>query len=206
MVKSARQTAAHQIEFIFRVDDDDLYAMPDVMDYSDTTVIIGPRTTLSSLWNECQQAASADIFMQCDDEVVFRTDGWDAHVLAAFEQYPDRICFVHGQDGHQVPGSFGTLGFLHRRWVETVGYFTPPYFSSDYGDTWLNDVSNMIGRRVYLSSVFTEHMHPVANKGEWDATHRERLIRGQRDDVYGLYLSMYSQRREDAEKLRAVMQ
>ena len=45
--------------------------------------------------------------------------------------------------------NFLTHGFLHRNWVETVGYFVPPYFSSDFNDTWLNEVADMIGRKIY---------------------------------------------------------
>lgn len=205
MAESARATASSEIEFIFRVDDDDPDAMPARMDYSDTTVLIGSRTTLSQLWNECQLAATADIFMQCDDEVIFRSDGWDQKVMSAFADYPDRIAFVHGQDLHQPAGTFGALGFLHRRWVDTVGYFPPPYFSCDYGDTWLNDVANAIGRRRYLPDVITEHMHPIAGKGVWDVTHTERLMRGTADDTPGLYASLAGKRAEDADKLRTVM-
>lgn len=170
------------------------------------TEVVKPRDMLSQLWNDCAAEAHYEVMMQCDDEVIFRTESWDKLVLEAFDRIPDKIAFVHGQDLHQPAGQFGTLGFLHRRWVDTVGYFTPPYFSCDYGDTWLNDVSNMIGRRVYIPEIITEHMHPVAGKAQWDTTHMERLNRGSRDDVGGLYARLAPKRAEDAQKLRAVMQ
>ena len=206
MVASARETAAGPVEFVFRADVDAPGSVPgEVAAAPDVTVVFGPRVTLSALWNECHAAASGDIFMQCDDEAVFRSAGWDAQVAAAFAAVPDRIAFVHGRDGHQPDGTFGTLGFLHRRWTDAVGYFTPPYFSCDYGDTWLNDVANALGRRVYLPGVVTEHMHPVAGKAGWDVTHLERLSRGSADNVAGLYASLGAERDADVARLRAVM-
>lgn len=205
MVASARDTAAGTVEFVFRTDDDAPLA-PELSAEPGVTEIRGPRIVLSAMWNECYAAASSDICMQGNDDVVFRSSGWDQAVEGAFSRYPDRIVFVHGDDLHQPPGAFGALGFLHQRWIETVGYFTPPYFSCDYGDTWLNDVANMLGRRAYLPNVITEHMHPAAGKAPLDQTHRERLERGSRDNVPGLYASLAAERERDAAKLRAVMQ
>ena len=125
-------------------------------------------------------------------------------MLDVFDGYPDRIVFVHGRDGiHDA--SFGTHGFIHRRWVDTVGYFVPPYFSSDYNDTWLNEVANALGRRVYLPGLYTEHMHPVAGKAPWDATYHERMERHTRDGVDALYVSKRHERLADVERLRAVL-
>ncbi len=205
MMGTARITAAgDDIEFVFYCDEDALLPV-DISLEPGVTVISGPRIVLSATWNECFTYAHGDIVMQGNDDVLFRTPGWDQAVEDAFSQIPDRIAFVHGQDLHQPPGTFGTLGFLHRTWVKAVGYVTPPYFSSDYGDTWLNDVANALDRRVYLPEVITEHMHPAAGKAEWDQTHMERLARGSRDDVAGLYASLAPAREEDVRKLRAVM-
>jgi hypothetical protein len=112
-------------------------------------IVVGPRITLSDMWNKCAEVATGDILMVCGDDVVFRTKGWDSMVKQAFASYPDRILFAHGDDGH-FGSQFGTHGFVHRKWIDAVGYFTPPYFSSDYGDVWLNEVANALGRRVYL--------------------------------------------------------
>ena len=200
LIDSARAMAAGDVEFILRTDED----APLGWEEPGVTEIRGPRGVLSALWNECAAVAAADIFMQAGDDIVFRSEGWDDQVAEAFAQVPDRIVFVHGTDLFQ-PLTFGTHGFVHRRWTEATGYFTPPYFSSDYGDTWLNDVANMIGRRVCLPGVVTEHLHPVTGKASWDATYLERMSRGDRDGVHGLYVSLAGERDSDAAKLRAVM-
>jgi hypothetical protein len=111
---------------------------------------------------------------------------------------------VHGYDGHQ-PKTFGTHGFIHKLWVEAVGYFVPPYFRCDWNDTWLNDVANMIGRRHYVDIV-TEHLHPVWGTRLLDQTDQDRMAAGQADNVDQLYRDKLPEREADAAKLRRIIE
>jgi hypothetical protein len=205
LVRSARETAANptEIEFIFYVDDDDSESAVEA-DHLNATAVRGPRIVLSEMWNRCWNEARYDVAMHCGDDIIFRSRDWDLHVLYAFERHPDKIVLVHGRDGYQDAG-LATHGFMHRRWVETLGYFVPPYFSSDYNDTWLTEIADAVGRRVYLPEVFTEHMHPVVGKGTWDQTHQERLVRHQRDNVEQLYRELLPRRLDDIAKLTAAI-
>lgn len=204
MWESAHATAAHpeQIELVVYRDDDDPTEPPDL---GDATVITGPRIVLSEMWNRCAEQATGEILWHGNDDVLFRSAGWDTAVEAAFAAVPDRIVLVHGRDGFQ-DAALGTLSFLHRRWCDTVGYFLPPYFSSDYNDLWISEVADLLGRRVFLPDVFTEHMHPIIGKGEWDQTHQDRLERGAQDNVGQLYQDLAPQRADDVRKLREAMQ
>ena len=200
---SARQTAQDRVEIVFYVDDDDLGTLAAV-DEVEGVAVIGPRIVLSECWNRCAQAANGQILGHMGDDIVFHTPGWDHIVRGAFEAHEDRICFVHGRDGLQDE-RLGTHGFLHRKWVDAVGYFCPPYFAHDCNDTWLTEVADLIGRRVYLPDLHTEHLHPDAGKAELDDTYREHAEAGQRDNVAELYASLAPERQGDARKLRAVM-
>lgn len=188
-------------ELIFYVDEDDDTKLPLTGD--GFKVIRGPRQTLSNCWNDCAKAATGDILMFCGDDVVFQTKGWDKMVINTFESHPDKFIFVHGNDGHWG-SKFGTHGFVHRKWVDTLGYLLPPYFVSDYGDTWINDVANLIGRRVYLN-FSTQHMHPAWGTAELDQTHRDRIERGDKAKVEQLYAELRPKLLEDVEKLRAAI-
>lgn len=170
------------------------------------TVVSRDRDVLSKCWNDAYDAADpeCDLFMHCGDDIVFRTEDWDLVVEEEFESWPDRLVFVHGRDGIQ-DHVIGTHGFLHRRWVEVVGYFVPPLFSSDYNDLWLTEVADAIGRRRYIPSLYTEHMHPAANKAPIDKTHQERMARHEEDDVDSLYAETIDQRRADVAKLRKAL-
>ena len=212
MMGSAMATATGPLQFVFYVDDDAPESFPDRIPFPSgvqafrytTYVVDGPRIILSEMWNRCYEAATYDILMHCGDDIVFETPGWDKIVLDAFAEYPDHIALVHGTDSDTNFGTFGTHGFIHRRWVETVGYFVPPYFSSDWNDAWLNDVANRINRRRYVP-IMTRHHHPVAGLAEWDQTHRDRLQRHAIDDCDSIYHSKVYERINDAAKLKAVM-
>lgn len=184
---------------IVRLDDDDtsLYLEKENLAY-----ITGPRIVMSEMWNECYRAASGDICWHGGDDVTFRTLGWDEIVRETFP--PDGIAFVHGHDLSPNGDWLGTHGFLRREWVDAVGYFLPPYFSSDYADVWLVDVSDLIGRHVYIPIV-TEHHHPDFGKAVRDQTYYDRVARHKADDMDARYLELGAERESDAEKLRAVM-
>lgn len=207
MIDSVINTANHpsKLEIICRIDTDDI-SRPRYNESKTKKVRIfsGPRDILSKYWNECAAKARGNIFMHAGDDLIFHTQGWDDIIRSTFAGYADHIVFVHGDDGYWGD-KFGTHGFVHRKWVETIGYFVPPYFSSDYNDSWLNDVANIIGRRKFVN-ILTEHMHPAFGKAVWDQTHMERLQRHRDDNVDLLYQDKMNERLLDAEKLRKVMQ
>ena len=165
----------------------------------------GPRKLLSECWNECYQAASGEIVMHCGDDLTFNTPGWDQRVRDEFQKIPDRIGVVFADDLSTNFPDLATHGFLHRRWVETVGYFLPPLFSSDWNDVWISEVAKQIGRFVPMPDVVIEHHHYTFGKAERDRTHAEREERGAADDVVGLFKATATDRAQDALKLRAVM-
>lgn len=188
-----------RVQVVVYIDrDDDTY---DNFDWPDRAVVVaGDRITLSECWNRCHAAATGPIFGHMGDDIVFRTPGWDRMVRDVFASWPDRIVFVHGADGIQND-RLGTHGFLHERWVDTVGYFVPPHFSSDFNDTWLTDVADRIGRRVYVPNLVTEHLHFSVGKAEIDRNTLDRLARHQADRVEELYATLESERVADAAKL-----
>jgi len=202
---SAKETASNcnDIEMIFYIDDDD-YQSIEMYKTLGTNVhaIIDKRGNgnLSEMWNRCYEKASADIVMHCGDDIRFRTIGWDEKVLLAFESYEDKIALVYGIDGVRSD-DLATHGFLHKNWIDTIGYFLPPYFSSDMNDYWLTDCAKGINRLVKIDIV-TEHLHPLAGKHEWDETHQERLARGRRDNVRELFNKLRPKKIEDIEKLK----
>ena len=162
---------------------------------------------LSECWNVCAKAAMlrrSEILMHGGDDIEFQTPGWDQQVRDAFAASDDKILLVQGDDLSPNREALATHGFVHRRWVETVGYFLPPLFSCDWNDVWLTEVADAIGRRVMLPFV-TEHAHYSFDKRERDRTDLEREERGRDDDVVGLFNRTKGDRVRDAEKLRKAM-
>lgn len=204
--QSALETATHpnDIELVLYIDsDDESYDKLELP--GRVTRVRGERIVLSECWNQAYRYSKGDILFHCGDDIVFRTKGWDEVVTSTFDEYPDRIVFLYGDDGGPHV-DFGTHGFISQQWAEAVGYFVPPYFSSDYNDTWLNDVAKLIKRHKRID-IYTEHMHPAFNKAEWDVTHQERLERHRNDKVDDLYRSpeMWAERADNAKKLQEVI-
>lgn len=208
MYRSLVATAVYprQIEVVARLDLDDLSKSEYPWENGvRLTYLPGERTLLSSCWNECYQEASGDILMHCGDDVTFNTPGWDQRVRDEFAKIPDRIGLVYGDDLSTNFPDLATHGFMHRRWVETVGYFLPPLFSSDWNDVWISDVAKRVKRMVPIPDVVIEHHHYTFGKAERDKTHAEREERGARDGVVELYKRTEKNRKQDAAKLKAVM-
>jgi hypothetical protein len=208
MVHSAYANAhdPDQVEIVCYLDEDDPQrdGYTGANDLQRVRFLTGRRIVLSDMWNQCSQAAGGDILMHCGDDIRFRTPDWDTLVTDAHARYPDGIAVVHGEDGTFHDGH-GTHCFLTRRWVETVGYFTPPWFVSDFADTWLNELADTIGRRIFLPDLFTEHLHPEYGLSPRDETLTDRYERHHAERPDLLYAELAPRRVEDAEKLRAAM-
>lgn len=203
MIESVRHTAVGDFEILCYITPDDTSYNDDLWPWP-VRFITGPRLIMSDLWNALLPHAKGEILMQCADDVIFRTPQWDRYVEEAFAVVEDRILLVHGHDCSPNGEKFATLPFVHRRWVDTIGYFTGPGFTADYSDTWPQDVAGMIGRKKYLPVVF-EHVHWMWGKATVDETYQEiHELRG-KDGNDTLYAARLLERQADAEKLRAVM-
>lgn len=209
MWKSAVETAANPdaVEVVFYLDNDDVAGMCGLrlaagVRPQQVRAVIGSRMILSKCWNAAAEIARGDIFMHCGDDIVFRSAGWDSVVAEKMAAFDDRIAFVYGRDGIGDE-RLGTHGFIHREWARVTGYVVPPLFSSDYNDTWLNEVADRVGRKVYTPDIYTEHLHFGARKSALDRTYMERLVRHREDDVEGLWRQTEHLRIADAEKLAA---
>lgn len=209
---SALQKASRpeRIEIVFYLDNDDTLGLSGLalcatQRASQVRALIGNRIVLSQCWNAACEHARGDIFMQCGDDILFRSNDWDVFLIDAFAKVEDRIAFVYGRDG-QYDQLLGTHGFLHRNWVETLGYFVPPIFSSDYNDVWLHEVAVRIQREVFVPEIYTEHLHFKNNKRTLDTTYKERLLRHKQDQVSTIWENTVTERIRDAKKLRAYIE
>lgn len=176
---SAMETADNpkDIEVVVYIDNDD--GAYDGLELPRMTIIRGERIVLSEMWNACYKACKGDYLMHCGDDLVFKSKGWDTEMTQAIDSYPGKIAVVWGDDYDDGTSrhDFGTHCMIHRNWAETVGYFVPPYFVSDYNDTFFNDVGEKLHVRKYLHHVKVEHMHFSRGKADIDRNTQERLDR-----------------------------
>ena len=204
MIESVWLTSSKPIEIILYIDNDDTESAA-MADQLAVKKIIGPRITLSDCWNKCAEIATGDIWQQSNDDVVYRTYGWDIIVENFYSQTSDKIWFTHPYDSGGYYKDFGAHGFVHRRWADVVGFFIAPWFSSDYGDTFLNDCANALNRRKCLP-IIVDHLHFWFGRSECDQTYQERIDRHMKDRPDLLYEKLRPEREAAIEKLRAVME
>lgn len=98
-----------------------------------------------------------------------RTVGWAARLAAAHLFNGPSI--LYGPDGFQnmrLPTWWAMSGEI----VRALGRMVPANVDHLYCDNSILELGKMARCIRYLPSVLVEHMHPVAQKGEWDEGYR----------------------------------
>lgn len=124
---------------------------------------------LSDMWNKLYENCEDEIVMISGDDAVMRSASWDVAIDSVFNQIPDKICLVYGRDGIHDQ-KFAAQFFLHREWIQAAGYIFPKYYTADWADTWVFDVSKILQRAVFVPDIFLEHMHWSVGKSDVDET------------------------------------
>jgi hypothetical protein len=166
MMESALELAAHPALVRFRVrvdaDDADLAAYQGLAARLSPHLLlhVGPRFPVPQLTVEMARACATDLMMLgCSDDIVWRTQHWDALVRETFAHYPDGliVAYTNDQDGRPHPKC--QHFFTTRRWLHVVGeggWSALEHFGIDY---WHEAVAQKVSRLVYLRHVVAEHMH-----------------------------------------------
>lgn len=144
----------NEIEFVIYHDEDDESKYEHIGNFKE---IIGKRSDPHSAANECQKLATGPIYYFGADDFIFQHADWDKKVMDAFEQYPDKILFVY-PNNHWHRSNFGNVGFIHKNWIDTVGYFMRPDLVRR-GDCWINDVARRINRFFYINGFGVQNLN-----------------------------------------------
>lgn len=162
MIESLFATSSLNNSVICRVDQDDDETIQKIrflsLKYPIHPIIMPPYSphNINRSINECVAKSETDIIMYINDDFVFGSDNWDQCVIDAFEEYDDKILLVCGDD--KFNGDTATHGFLHKNWINCLGYALPEFFLGDYADAWITKIAKGINRFVRLDCIF-EHMH-----------------------------------------------
>ena len=142
-------------ELVFRVDDDDIVTRR-ALSYTRHAVVVGPRdggyADLPKFFNQLAQAATGDVLMLGNDDIVFVTPQWAPLVLAAANRHPDGV-FNVGVRTHNE--SHFPLSVVSKAVAERLGFLYDPRIF--WGDIYLRDVMGQLGRQVLLPEVEIRH-------------------------------------------------
>jgi hypothetical protein len=135
-----------------------------------TTIVENHGTRhLSDMYNVLFENSDDDVMVQLGDDTIIRTKGWDTLIENCFLEHKDRLVLVYGRDEIHNE-KFAAHYALHRNWIETVGYASPPYFSADWSDTWTFEIAKEVGRTRFLNDLVIEHLHWTQGKSSIDET------------------------------------
>jgi hypothetical protein len=220
-IESVYQTAANpERVFCWNYIDDDDPRVKAYTDYADrqhdnSCNLISEKDSVSVSWNTLALYATskeltdnvADILVMGNDDLIYRTQGWDTIVEEESNKFPDEIYCMWMED--LINGEkHCAFPIVSRKWYTTVGYFTPGVFNFGYNDTWIFDVAKRVGRTHFIPNAVNEHMHFTAGKSVMDDTY-ERNRTQERGNLYEkdkvIFEDTASKRQADADKLMEVI-
>lgn len=164
-------TCRADTRILCRVDYDDphLEEYRQVMPYH---CYAGPRIGLGASINELAQGFchKYDVLGFMGDDHRPRTVGWDERILSAVALHP--LSVVYGNDLLQGI-NLASQVFMDAQIVQRLGFFNPPGMRHMYIDNFWMTLGLGLGTLQYLEDVVIEHMHPLAQKAQWDVGYRE---------------------------------
>jgi hypothetical protein len=158
-------------------------------DHANVKAAVGPRPgSIGGVYNRCAEQEPADIYIAGADDAIIRTPGWDERILKVTERMPEFIGVV-GCGKMPVESMLPATCAVTRPLIDRMGYFLQPYTPFWWMDTWLFEISVMIGRMFPLELDL--------DFGDWKNT------RGMRDLTYWaqFFDDMRGQRRAIAEAI-----
>jgi len=151
MVDSVLKNPGCNIEIILYLNDDDPLLDQYINNIKNATIIVGPDQSTSYSWNLMAKKASYDILFLIGDDTMVETDNWGPLIIREFDKVPDKILMVAPK-----AGSLGKTKcphfFLHKNWVNALGYYLPPHFYHHYVDHWIRDIAVSLRRYVHLEN------------------------------------------------------
>ena len=221
-IQSVYQTATNpERVFCYNYIDNDDPRQKAYEDYTDkqpnnSTNIIGKPQSVSVSWNVLAESAIDDLDSSIDDEyagetilimgnddLIYRTRGWDTNVEEESKKFPDDIYCMWMED--LINGEkHCAFPIVSKKWYTTLGYFTPGVFNFGYNDTWVFDVAKKVGRTHFIPNAVNEHMHFTTGKSGMDDTYNRNRTQ-ERGNLYEkdkiIFEDTESKRQADADKL-----
>jgi hypothetical protein len=153
LLDSFYATNSGMSKLFFRVDDDDEESQSALTCES---YVVGSRlcgySSTPVFFNELYRASDGDVLMSGNDDMVFKTPGWDRLILEEANKYSDGIFDIGVMTHNYLNFPFATIS---RKMADAVGCFFDPRFF--WGDIFWRDVTSHFGRAVPLHSVEIEH-------------------------------------------------
>jgi hypothetical protein len=191
-----------EAELVFRIDYDDidtisfLAAEGWISDFR-PGVMIGPRLkgyeSLPTFFNELVLAASGDVLMCGNDDMVFKTHGWARLVLEEANKHPDGLFAIGVRTHNKDHYPFAAVS---KKAVDQMGFlFDPRIF---WGDLFLRDTMAAFDRCIMLPHVEIDH--------DWAGNRPDQVFQDGEGARRGSWMGRHGEAVDDAvRKLRELI-
>lgn len=102
---------------------------------------------LNQLWQNC--TTNPGFFFPFADDYVITTQNWDSILRKASSRYVDGVMLGFLPDSTARPHQV-TFAIPSSRWLNSLGYFLTNRFYYWFDDQWLDEIAQMVGRKVML--------------------------------------------------------
>jgi hypothetical protein len=189
------------VEIILYIDQDDTRSHH--LDSEEVSVkrIIGPQTSMGAYNSACYATAKGDIIILVNDDMVIRTQGWDARIAGLHASIPDKLYLAYGNDLFKK-GKLCTFPIVSRKTCELLAEPYPKEYQGAFIDYHLFDIFKRLqhagfDRIHYMNDVVFEHLHYRAGKAPFDETYAKR---GRFSDD-PVFLALINSRQQSAGRL-----
>lgn len=189
------------------MDDDDLESQSLVFEHPILVKkIVGPRTTMGVYNSKCLECSEGKIVILINDDIVFRTPGWDRILIDYDEHHPDKIYLGYINDLFKKE-ALGSFPMLSRKTCDILITPYPESYKGEHIDYHLFDIFKRLQKKGfdrfhYFEDVVFEHMHFSQGKASIDQTYLDRK-KYEDDDVF---LSLTPLRKNAVDRLIASVQ
>ena len=143
-------------------------------------------------------AAKADFIGFMGDDHLPRTDDWDEALTGSLGGAPG---VAYGNDLHQRK-SLPTACIVSADIIRTLGYMAPPGLMHLYLDDYWKMLGQAVGNLVYRCDVVIEHLHPAADKAQWDESYATTNSADQYSTDHAAYADYLATWPDEYDKLR----
>jgi hypothetical protein len=158
-----------------------------------------PGRTMGQLNQDCTSRAQGDVIFFANDDVIFRTKGWDELLLNKVSLEPDSIYLMYPNDLFKG-ARLCTFPIMSRKFLLENLEILPKSYLGAFMDLHIMDIfkAYRLGSRIsYLEEMICEHQHYRVHSKLLDETYKNRRRFG--DDERFIQLS--TQRAEIVSRL-----
>ena len=164
------------LELILVLDEDDIQSHDVLFEGLNIKKIILPRSSMGTYNSQGLAAASGEIIILINDDMLIQTAGWDEKIRAFDAQFADKIYLAYPNDLFKGKCTFPILS---RKACELLVKPFPLEYKGAFIDTHLFDIFERVkksgfNRTIFLKDVIFEHRHYRSGKAEFDETYKNR--------------------------------